>query len=896
MRRIQFEDVVSNLTAEARGKRSLFSDPPQSERIRATRGILDALKRTIDINLELPPVNYILGDPEANLGISVGLIMENSAKVKASLPASEFSITVHNEAFCTVRLGIVGFQLDLFRAKIEYRGSTGYDINAIAAGGPIGEYTKILEKFDKVVRGVVTTTQNVMCLVNCVILSTSPSCSHCGGPQPSVEFEMDTVPPPPPPPSVSSCPPQQGHFFERAAITLSCRLPSMLTAVSTVIIKSGKTVDEAIQTFKTQNLKEAEELLLLFKDIMDSLIGSRQREIARFVSSFKAFFTDFIPGLWRDSIQAIQTIGEAFQHILRCPTTVMAGFSHSVNRIAENVAKLLSVRDEVMDCVSVLQGSPPDWLYPTEEFEMLGMFVKREWPEMFHLDFDDLLFLFLFLLNFFPPQHSHARLTTHTGAIEWAKKKAQSWKDSAAALLEQGETTTTTESPDGGFSLTSLDMIKTSAAFDKAVSFFTAMSGIMSDIQTTVKDIKSIIEDFPRLMTTIQTTISDLMDTFETVTGDVDEVFGAQMHQDFPNTLSTKCSNGAYPSNAGDSVLDSNYEFGIDLDVKSDVDRLSEQLKRQKGPRNKVFPSDDRRKPRSQQRNPKSDKIVVAPTNGILKPLETGKYRVMLHPEDRNFRKYRILIYNVQLDNAIAARLEGKYSRYYYVKAGDRIGVVKRMSSKCNDFIHVSFRTAASSVAEIECRPACNAETEDCIARRYFGKTIGSPKCIQRPVCTAVDTKIKKDGCPANTRCAPGPTPYHRPECVDLLNAAQRDINNYVDPTPFVVKKKTGWPVWDPVADEYRFVLFGAILRLGTIGRAIDEIAGGKKRLVRRGADGEGEDEVEGMARITDGVDGNSTTLTSAVSLPPPGIEYWVADAVGLTRERRAAGVDFCDT
>ncbi|XP_052090897.1 uncharacterized protein LOC127727822 [Mytilus californianus] len=81
--------------------------------------------------------------------------MENYLDLLISPLRGHFKVSVHDEVYAMVHVGLVGINLEFFLARICYKGQTSYSVNIFQEGADIKKILNMALRFDKVVKNIV---------------------------------------------------------------------------------------------------------------------------------------------------------------------------------------------------------------------------------------------------------------------------------------------------------------------------------------------------------------------------------------------------------------------------------------------------------------------------------------------------------------------------------------------------------------------------------------------------------------------------------------------------------------------------------------------------------------------------------------------------------------------
>ncbi|CAG2196998.1 unnamed protein product [Mytilus edulis] len=102
-----------------------------------------------------PSVDWLKKVGNKELGASFGIIIENYLDLKVAPLSGHFKVSAHDEAYATVHLGMIGVNVNLFIARLCFKGNTTYNFNLFQEGNG-KELINMILRFDKVIKDIVT--------------------------------------------------------------------------------------------------------------------------------------------------------------------------------------------------------------------------------------------------------------------------------------------------------------------------------------------------------------------------------------------------------------------------------------------------------------------------------------------------------------------------------------------------------------------------------------------------------------------------------------------------------------------------------------------------------------------------------------------------------------------
>ncbi|WAR20843.1 hypothetical protein MAR_014817 [Mya arenaria] len=121
---------------------------------RARRSLLQTLEQGIHVTIKPPGIAWSKTLGNSNIGASFGLIINNTLDLKLSLLRGHFMVDVYDHAWAEAHVGLIGFDVDIVKAYVCFKGHIGYDLNVLKDFG-INSLSDLVHIFDKIVKTIV---------------------------------------------------------------------------------------------------------------------------------------------------------------------------------------------------------------------------------------------------------------------------------------------------------------------------------------------------------------------------------------------------------------------------------------------------------------------------------------------------------------------------------------------------------------------------------------------------------------------------------------------------------------------------------------------------------------------------------------------------------------------
>ena len=145
-------DEMSDILSDFNNYTNAQQSPVGASKKRIRRfNIFDALS----FRLQAPGFNWrkVLGSTD--FGVSMGLIVRNIMELNIKPLSGKFEIDVHDEGYFVGHLEYVGFRLDIFRARVCFKGRIAYNLNILQELG-INSFSDLADIYDRTIGAVVT--------------------------------------------------------------------------------------------------------------------------------------------------------------------------------------------------------------------------------------------------------------------------------------------------------------------------------------------------------------------------------------------------------------------------------------------------------------------------------------------------------------------------------------------------------------------------------------------------------------------------------------------------------------------------------------------------------------------------------------------------------------------
>ena len=279
--------------------RAMQSPAGASKRRVRRFNIFDALS----FHLATPSFNWKKTVGSSNFGASMGVIIENMMDLNIKPLSGKFAIDVHDEAYFVANLGYVGVSLDIFRARICFKGHIEYNLNILQELG-INSFSDLAHIYDKTIGAVVSAIKEAITSFRAAL-----------GVHIDIKYIFHTLVK-----AVSELP----FIIENLVVTPTLRR----------ILEQLKQLP-----FIQKGLTLIDEIKSLYRDV--------RSDVLMFYQEISDCVTVTLPWVGETIKTAITTIGKSIEHFFRNPII-------SIRDVIVSVLQLRSAFEAVIDCKDVL--------------------------------------------------------------------------------------------------------------------------------------------------------------------------------------------------------------------------------------------------------------------------------------------------------------------------------------------------------------------------------------------------------------------------------------------------------------------------------------------------------------------------------------------------------------
>ncbi|XP_048250793.1 uncharacterized protein LOC124111176 [Haliotis rufescens] len=285
---------------------------------RHKRGILD---ETIEFLLQAPGVNWkkLLGSTK--IGASFGVNLENLLDFKIAPLDGHAKLTVHDEAYAMVHLGVLGLNVDFFRARLCFKGSASYNLNLLQEFD-IDSIRKLVELYDKIKGDVVDAIEVGVDLFKGIIRG-----------DPSIGEMLDE--------------------FKQALEEMPQKVVEVGKKSALAMAAMGEIDEEQLPPFIRPTRNLIVKVTNLYKDIKSAVMT--------FYNTLMETITVVIPRAGEQIFKSIKTIVDGFKNFNNDPKQAISGIAGNVITIGMEVKNLVEAINKTKQACFFLKKEKPYW-------------------------------------------------------------------------------------------------------------------------------------------------------------------------------------------------------------------------------------------------------------------------------------------------------------------------------------------------------------------------------------------------------------------------------------------------------------------------------------------------------------------------------------------------------
>ncbi|XP_067685182.1 uncharacterized protein [Haliotis asinina] len=286
----------------------------------------------IRLTIKLPDVKKEQTFGTSSIGASLGLTITNMLDMKLHPLHSFFSIDVHDEAWVTANIGIIGKHVDIVRAKFCYAGHIKYDLNVLKDFN-INHFKDLLQKLDDTFHSIVGGIKDAIAMFKKI---TQPDYIK------SLLTEMIKF--------VKSLPSIVVQFVEDFVDLVK----KVVKYHTDPIMEKVKQIAQRVKAFAEEIKQDALEFYHSIADPVVITLPKVGKMLKEAGDDIIAIFTDF----FKSPAQSFSRIGQAVMKV----------------RLA--VSMVIDAKNKIVDACSFSKGTSPFWMHIGEGGTQLTYDIK----------------------------------------------------------------------------------------------------------------------------------------------------------------------------------------------------------------------------------------------------------------------------------------------------------------------------------------------------------------------------------------------------------------------------------------------------------------------------------------------------------------------------------------
>lgn len=316
--------------------------------IRQRRKSFNDFLKSLSFNLEVPKVDWDKSLGTNKLGAGFGVYLENRLTLDIDDLAGSFEVVVDDRVWAVAKLGIIGVNIDIFRAEACYKGGIGYDMNILKDFG-IDNIVEVITKFDVLVENVIgkvkTGIKTFVDKIEDVVNNVKGAFANAkdGGLKHMFDELVDNI---------KTLPERMG-----GAGGIIKRLLEKLGKYDGIpVIAASKRVVRRVRNF------------------VDAVRGDVMGLYNAVVDSITVDLPWAADNIWK----SIQTLWKAFKSLFKSPGKSITDITTSIFRVQGAIKTILECKRRVWDALFFRNGVPW-WMNLGQEFRLLLLDLKDVW-------------------------------------------------------------------------------------------------------------------------------------------------------------------------------------------------------------------------------------------------------------------------------------------------------------------------------------------------------------------------------------------------------------------------------------------------------------------------------------------------------------------------------------
>ncbi|GAB1602264.1 uncharacterized protein LOC115224694 [Argonauta hians] len=289
--------------------------------MRMKRGVINDILKKISFRLKLPGLEWQKVVGTSKIGASFGITVRNGMQLQLRTQSGFFKVDIDDEAFAEAHVGLLHINVDLFRAKLCFRGHIKYELNILKEYG-INDVEDVIHIFDRVLDRLVNPIrQGISDFKNIVTMFKQK------GPSGLIGDLVETV---------RSLPSIMKEI-----------LPKVTAFLQKILHINGLSWVEDIKHLVAR---------------VRAMVHDVQQDVMVFYHSVVDAVTVTLPHVGRKLWGAINKVVEAIKHVLRSPLKTFSTISSQITRIKEALKEGIQAKNQIAESAFFAKGTTPYWM------------------------------------------------------------------------------------------------------------------------------------------------------------------------------------------------------------------------------------------------------------------------------------------------------------------------------------------------------------------------------------------------------------------------------------------------------------------------------------------------------------------------------------------------------
>ncbi|CAH1249045.1 SELE [Branchiostoma lanceolatum] len=293
-----------------------------NDRSRLKRSFLDDLLNfKFDFKLKLPGIEWKKQIGSDKVGAAFGLTIRNVMDLSISLLKGHFKLDVLDEVYAVANFGIIGFNLDIVRMRVCFRGGIKYDVNILKEFN-FEDMIKTITTLDKVVDRIVGTIKNTVNNFKKLFDSAS-------------EFSF----------------PRLIQKFAEIFEELPKKVDNLISIGQKTTVALGEMINPP--AYLTAIVNVVRRVTGLMNDI--------KRDVTKFVDSIYDAITITLPWAIEQIKEAVNMVVNTLKNFFSSPLSALGDVQKAVLKIQNGIFKVLDAKNRIQKACLFKKGQRPYW-------------------------------------------------------------------------------------------------------------------------------------------------------------------------------------------------------------------------------------------------------------------------------------------------------------------------------------------------------------------------------------------------------------------------------------------------------------------------------------------------------------------------------------------------------